>query len=84
MSDKLSRRKLITTGLATAAGVSGLAVAAKLANHYGLIPPDYGGVYGVGETLTYGAQRLLMSSRHSFAPITNMRTGASSVLASKL
>jgi DMSO/TMAO reductase YedYZ molybdopterin-dependent catalytic subunit len=67
MSDKLSRRKLITTGLATAAGVSGLAVAAKLANHYGLIPPDYGGVYGIGETLTYGAQRLLMSSRHSFA-----------------
>ena len=67
MNDKLSRRKLITTGLATAAGVSGLAVAAKLANHYGLIPPDYGGVYGVGETLTYGAQRLLMSSRHSFA-----------------
>jgi DMSO/TMAO reductase YedYZ molybdopterin-dependent catalytic subunit len=67
MSDKLSRRKLITTGLATAAGVSGLAVAAKLANHYGLIPPDYGGVYGIGETLTYGTQRLLMSSRHSFA-----------------
>ncbi len=67
MNDKLSRRKLITTGLATAAGVSGLAVAAKLANHYGLLPPDYGGVYGVGETLTYGAQRLLMSSRHSFA-----------------
>jgi len=67
MNDKLSRRKLITTGLASAAGVSGLAVAAKLANHYGLIPPDYGGVYGVGETLTYGAQRLLMSSRHSFA-----------------
>ena len=67
MNDKLSRRKLITTGLATAAGVSGLAVAAKLANHYGLIPPDYGGVYGVGETLTYGAQRLLMSSPNSFA-----------------
>ena len=40
MNDKLSRRKLITSGLATAAGVSGLAVAAKLANHYGLIPPD--------------------------------------------
>ena len=67
MIDKLSRRKLITTGLATAAGVSGLAVAAKVAGHYGLIPPDSGGIFGVGETLTYGAQRILVSFRHSFA-----------------
>src|SRR3954464_2758303 len=56
---KISRRKLITTGLATAAGLSGLAVAAKLAQRHGLIPPDAGGIYGPGETLTYGAQRLL-------------------------
>jgi len=55
----ISRRKLITTGLATAAGVSGLAVAARIADHYGLIPPDGGGIYGPGETLTYAAQRLL-------------------------
>src|SRR5881392_127382 len=61
----LSRRKLITGGLATAAGVSGLAVAAKLANRYGMIPPDYGGIYGAGATLTYAAQRLL--TRHSLA-----------------
>jgi len=67
MSDKLSRRKLITTGLAAVAGVSGLAVAAKIAGRYGLIPPDSGGIFGAGETLTYGAQRILMSSRHSFA-----------------
>jgi len=67
MSRDLSRRKLITTGLATVAGLSGLATAAKLAGRYGLIPPDYGGIYGVGETLTYGAQRVLLSSRHSFA-----------------
>ena len=53
MSKILSRRKLITTGLATAAGASGLAVAARLADRYGLIPPDHGGIYGVGETLTY-------------------------------
>src|SRR6185295_3701963 len=26
-----------------------------------LIPPDHGGIYGVGETLTYGSQKLLMS-----------------------
>jgi DMSO/TMAO reductase YedYZ molybdopterin-dependent catalytic subunit len=62
----ISRRKLITTGLATAAGASGLAVAARLADRYGLIPPDHGGIYGVGETLTYASQRLLMS-HHSLA-----------------
>jgi len=66
MSSPLSRRKLITTGLATAAGVSGLGVAVVLAQRYGLIPPDHGGIFGVGETLTYAAQRILMS-RHSLA-----------------
>jgi hypothetical protein len=38
----ISRRKLITTGLTAAAGVSGLGIAAKLADRYGLIPPDAG------------------------------------------
>jgi hypothetical protein len=57
---------LITTGLATAAGVSGLGVAAALAERYGLVLPDHGGIFGVGETLTYAAQRILMS-RHSLA-----------------
>ena len=55
---KISRRKLITTGIAAAA-VSGLAVAAKLAQRHGLIPPDGRGIYGPGETVTYAAQRLL-------------------------
>src|SRR6201987_2760778 len=64
MSD-LSRRKLITTGLAAAAGVTGLGVAARLAKKYGLVPPDQGGIYGLGETLTYASQRLL--TRHSLA-----------------
>ena len=45
---KLSRRKLITAGLAATAGASGLAVAARLAHRYGLIPPDHGGIYGAG------------------------------------
>ncbi|HEX4274320.1 MAG TPA: molybdopterin-dependent oxidoreductase [Bryobacteraceae bacterium] len=58
-----SRRKLITSGLAAAAGASGLAVAARLADRYGLIPPDGGGIYGAGATLTYAAQRLLTSRR---------------------
>ena len=64
MSD-ISRRKLITTGLAAAAGVAGLGAAASIAHKYGLVPPDHGGIYGVGETLTYAAQRLL--TRHSLA-----------------
>ena len=62
---ELSRRKLITTGLAAAAGVSGLGVAAHLAQKYGLVPPDHGGLYGLGETLNYASQRLL--TRHSMA-----------------
>ena len=65
MSDRLSRRKLITTGLAAAAGAAGLGVAARLADRYALIPPDDGGIYGVGETVTYAAQRLL--TRHTLA-----------------
>jgi DMSO/TMAO reductase YedYZ molybdopterin-dependent catalytic subunit len=61
----LSRRKLITTGVTAVAGVSGLGVAARLAQKYGLIPPDHGGIFGLGETLTYASQRLL--TRHSLA-----------------
>jgi DMSO/TMAO reductase YedYZ molybdopterin-dependent catalytic subunit len=64
-SRKLSRRKLITTGLAATAGALGLGAAARFAQSYGLIPPDHGGIYGLGETLTYASQRLL--TRHSFA-----------------
>jgi DMSO/TMAO reductase YedYZ molybdopterin-dependent catalytic subunit len=66
MSDPVSRRKLITLGLAAGAGASGLTYAARLASRYGLIPPDSGGVWGVGETLTYATQRVLMS-HHSLA-----------------
>jgi DMSO/TMAO reductase YedYZ molybdopterin-dependent catalytic subunit len=55
----LSRRKLITAGVGATAGVSGLAVAARIAGQYGLIPPDSGGLYGPGETLTYACQKLL-------------------------
>jgi DMSO/TMAO reductase YedYZ molybdopterin-dependent catalytic subunit len=64
-SRDLSRRKLITTGIAAAAGVAGLGVAASVAQKYGLVPPDHGGIYGLGETLTYAYQRLL--TRHSLA-----------------
>src|SRR5450755_3749639 len=61
----LSRRKLITTGLAAAAGVAGLGATARIAQSYGLIPPDHGGIRGLGETLNYASQRLL--TRHSLA-----------------
>ena len=62
MSDLLSRRKWMTAGLSAA----GLAVAARLADRYGLIPPDWGGVWGPGETLTYACQRALVG-QHAMA-----------------
>ena len=61
----ISRRKLIIGGLAATASVSALGVAARIAQKYGLVPPDHGGIYGLGETLTYASQRLL--TRHSLA-----------------
>ncbi|MGB7752014.1 MAG: molybdopterin-dependent oxidoreductase [Candidatus Acidiferrales bacterium] len=61
----LSRRKLLISGVAATAGVASLGVAARLAQKYGLIPPDHGGIYGLGETLTYATQRLL--TKHSLA-----------------
>ncbi len=61
----LSRRKLIKAGLVATAGVSGVGLVGRIAQRYGLIPPDHGGIYGLGETLTYASQRLL--TRHSLA-----------------
>jgi DMSO/TMAO reductase YedYZ molybdopterin-dependent catalytic subunit len=63
--NKISRRNFVAIGLAATAGVSGVAVAATLAKRYGLTPPDGGGIFGPGETLTYAAQRLL--TRNSMA-----------------
>lgn len=61
----ITRRKLITGGVAATAGVAGLAAAARLSRRYGLVPPDCKGFYGPGETLTYAAQRVLTA--HSLA-----------------
>ena len=61
----IPRRKLLTTGIVAAAGASGLAAANRIARRYGLVPPDNGGIYGPGETLTYAAQRLITT--HSLA-----------------
>ena len=61
---KISRRAFVTGGIA-AAGVAGLATAGAVAKRYGLIPPDSGGIWGPGTTLTYAAQRLITT--HSLA-----------------
>jgi DMSO/TMAO reductase YedYZ molybdopterin-dependent catalytic subunit len=55
----ISRRRLIYGSVAAAAGIGGLTAAERLAKRYGLVPPDGGGIYGPGETLTYACQRLL-------------------------
>jgi DMSO/TMAO reductase YedYZ molybdopterin-dependent catalytic subunit len=62
---KISRRKLLTTGLMATAGVTGLGVATKIADYYGLIPPDAGVLYGLGETLNYATHRVF--ARHALA-----------------
>jgi DMSO/TMAO reductase YedYZ molybdopterin-dependent catalytic subunit len=62
---KLTRRRLIAAGVVATTGASGLVAAMNIARRYGLVPPDSGGIYGPGETLTYAAQRLL--TRHSMA-----------------
>jgi DMSO/TMAO reductase YedYZ molybdopterin-dependent catalytic subunit len=55
----MNRRTMIRTALgAVAASAAGTAV--HLAKRYGLVPPDHGGLFGVGETLTYSAHRVLL------------------------
>jgi len=66
MTSPITRRRLIKTAVAAAAGVSGAGIAVSVADRYGLIPPDHQGLYGAGETLTYAAQRVLTSG-HSLA-----------------
>ena len=61
----MTRRKLIWTGMAMSAGVVGGAGAVRLARRHCMVPPDSGGLYGAGHTLTYAAQRLL--THQSFA-----------------
>ena len=61
----ITRRALLTGGVAAAAGAIGTALAGA-GRHFGLIPPDWCGIYGPGETLSYAAHRLF--GRHAMAP----------------
>jgi DMSO/TMAO reductase YedYZ molybdopterin-dependent catalytic subunit len=61
---RISRRRWMTAGLG-AAGMGGMAVAARIADQYGLMPVSFQGIYGPGDTLTYASHRLL--TRHSLA-----------------
>jgi DMSO/TMAO reductase YedYZ molybdopterin-dependent catalytic subunit len=54
----ITRRRFLTTGIITVAGASGLYGAERIANRYGLIPPDAATWYGPGETLDYDVQRI--------------------------
>src|SRR5215510_3127167 len=56
---RLSRRRLIVNGLSAAASVTGVGAMIHVAGRNGLIPPDHIGLFGVGETLTYAAQRVV-------------------------
>lgn len=62
---ELSRRKLIRSGLTAAAGATGVALGAAVADRNGLIPPNWRGVYGLGETLTYASHRLLAAGANA-------------------
>jgi DMSO/TMAO reductase YedYZ molybdopterin-dependent catalytic subunit len=67
MSSQITRRRLLKNGLGVVAGAATLGAAAGTANHYGLIPANCRGVYGLSETLTYAGQRLLTTALPSMA-----------------
>jgi DMSO/TMAO reductase YedYZ molybdopterin-dependent catalytic subunit len=55
---KMTRRSLLTGGVA-AVGAAIVGSTAAVGRQRGIVPPDSGGVYGVGETLNYATHRLL-------------------------
>jgi DMSO/TMAO reductase YedYZ molybdopterin-dependent catalytic subunit len=60
----LNRRTLVGAGV-VAAGAAVIGAATAIGRRFGLIPPDGGGFYGPGETLSYAAHRIF--GRHALA-----------------
>ena len=56
----ITRRSVVAGGIAAAGAALGV-----VARRFGLVPPDWKGVYGPGETLTYAAHRTF--GRHALA-----------------
>ncbi|SEG03039.1 DMSO/TMAO reductase YedYZ, molybdopterin-dependent catalytic subunit [Bryocella elongata] len=54
-----SRRRMLTAGIAAAAGAAGVIAAPKVVRRFGLAAPDCAGPYGPGEALTYAASRII-------------------------
>ena len=63
MGESFTRRKLLKFGLASVGGVGGVAGGVYIGDQHGLIPPGHRHIYRVGDTLTYAAQRLLVSQQ---------------------
>jgi DMSO/TMAO reductase YedYZ molybdopterin-dependent catalytic subunit len=59
---KVGRRRIIKAGLIAAGAAASGSAAIRLAGRSGLIPPDHGGIFGIGESLTYASHRLMLSS----------------------
>ena len=53
----ITRRALLLGGVVAASGALGTALTAA-GRRFGLVPPDWRGIYGPGETLSYAAHRL--------------------------
>ena len=64
MSRIVTRRQFVKTVAGISVAVPAAVLTARLADHYGLLPPDHGGLFGVGMSLTYASQRLLTSGQH--------------------
>ena len=54
-----TRRDWLKRALLLAGGTASAAVAARVADQYGLVPPDAQGIWAPGHTLTYASHRLL-------------------------
>jgi len=60
MSRSLTRRRFIKTVAGLSVATAGVGSAAILAHRFGLVPPDHDGILGIGNSLTYAGQRLLL------------------------